>query len=95
MVVALIGSPYERSFTFVAVAVLLLVSWPDRPALAVPVNWRLGRLGYQSPGASSATLDGMFDFRHPHHSPFIPDPGERAASTPLMPARLTSATQSS
>ncbi len=37
-------------------------------------NWRLGRLGDQSPGASSATLDGMFDFRHPHHSPFILDP---------------------
>ena len=45
--------------------------------LAVPVNWRLGRLGDQSPGASSATLDGMFDFRHPHHSPFILDPASR------------------
>ncbi len=31
----------------------------------VPVNWRPGRPGDQSPGASSATLDGMFDFRHP------------------------------
>ncbi|HLN70975.1 MAG TPA: hypothetical protein VK280_27350 [Streptosporangiaceae bacterium] len=58
-------------------AVLLLVSWPGRPALAVPVNWRLGRLGDQSPGASSATLDGMFDFRHPPHSPFILDPASR------------------
>ena len=37
-------------------------------------TWRLRRLGDQSPGASSATLDGMFDFRHPHHSPFILDP---------------------
>ena len=40
----------------------------------VPVNWRLGRPGDQSPGASSATLDGMFDFRRPHHSAFILDP---------------------
>jgi hypothetical protein len=35
---------------------------------------KLGRLGDQSPGASSATLDGMFEFRHPHHSPFVLDP---------------------
>src|SRR5271154_318854 len=52
-VAALIGSPYERSFTFVGLAVLLLVSWPDRPAFAVPVNWRLGRLG-DTPAARSS-----------------------------------------
>lgn len=34
----------------------------------------LGRLGDKLPGASSATLDGMFDFRYRHHSPFILDP---------------------
>jgi phospholipase C len=37
-------------------------------------NWRLGRIGDQSLDASSGTLDGMFDFRHPHRSPFILNP---------------------
>jgi phospholipase C len=37
-------------------------------------NWQLGQIGDQSFDARSGTLDGMFDFRHPHRSPLILDP---------------------
>jgi hypothetical protein len=47
---------------------------------------KLGRLGDQSPSASSATLDGMFEFRHPRITARSSWTRRAGTSTPLMPA---------
>ena len=37
-------------------------------------NWQLGRIGDQSFDALAGSLEGMFDFSHPHRAPLILDP---------------------
>jgi phospholipase C len=37
-------------------------------------NWNLGQIGDQSADALAGTLDGMFDFEHPHAQPLLLDP---------------------